>query len=287
MSPRQAKLLILGLVLSAAILVVVGFLGLDSLFLEPNWISVRTVKINNPALAQALQGIRLVQISDLHLGNSLGFRENELVRRLNSISPDIILVSGDILEGTGSLAAAEEFFSRLHPQLWTYGVLGNSDRSAFLGENGRDRLRRARMSLIGGKALRMQVGEGNSCFYLAGVDFPGYGAQLPPNELTRILRGVPPEVPVILLSYSPETIQAAAAAGVDLVLSGDSHGGQVGLPGMEGLFVELGRSPYVRGRYRVNDAQLYVNRGIATKGLPARFLCPPEITLFEFSEEEG
>jgi len=128
----------------------------------------------------------------------------------------------------------------------------------------------------------MDVSDTGDEFYLAGVDFPGYGVRFPEEELDQLLRGIPEEKAVIFLAYSPEIAELCNSKGVDLVLSGDSHGGQVSIPGMERFFAGLGRSEYIRGLYPFEGGNLYVNRGIATKGLPARFLCPPEVTLFEF-----
>ncbi len=284
MKNPRGKALVLGSVLGAALLTVSAFLVFDAFFLEPNWISVRRVRIENPALARALKGLKVAQISDLHLGRELGARERSLIRRLRRIAPDIILISGDIFEDPGALPAALSFFSALKPRLWSYGVLGNSDRSHPVSAGWRDALRRAGMSLIGGEALRMSLAEDGSEFYLAGLDFPGYGVRFPPAELDRILQQVPGDKPVIFLAYSPDAALDLAARGVDLVLSGDTHGGQVGLPGLENFFVRMGRPPYLRGLYRLGRTALYVNRGIATKGIPARFLCPPEITLFDFTD---
>jgi len=284
MKNPRGKALILGSVLGLAFLAVCAFLVFDAFFLEPNWISVRRARIENPALARALKGLKVAQISDLHLGRELGARECSLIRRLRRIAPDIILVSGDIFEDPASLRAALSFFSALKPGLWSYGVLGNSDRAHPVSAGWRDALRRAGLSLIGGEALRMSLAADGSEFYLAGLDFPGYGVKFPPEELDRILQQVPGDKPVIFLAYSPEVAPDLAARGVDLVLSGDTHGGQIGLPGLENFFAGLNRPSYLRGLYRLGRTALYVNRGIATKGIPASFLCPPEITLFDFTD---
>jgi len=107
------------------------------------------------------------------------------------------------------------------------------------------------------------------------------------DAIDRILENVPSGSPVIFLSYDPDLAPILIGKGVDLVLSGDTHGGIIGIPGWGRIFHEFfGRSEFVRGLFRIGEGYLYVNRGIATKVLPVRFLCPPEITLFSFKPAE-
>jgi len=122
-------------------------------------------------------------------------------------------------------------------------------------------------------------------------DFESYPVQSDPphwldfginkGNLAEAMRGVPREAFTILLAHSPDIIGQAAAAGLDLVLSGHTHGGQVRLPLVGPLYVnaELG-GKYNQGLFRFGSTQLYVNRGIGTRFFPIRFLCPPEITVF-------
>jgi predicted MPP superfamily phosphohydrolase len=100
------------------------------------------------------------------------------------------------------------------------------------------------------------------------------------GNVERALRHVPSEATVILLAHSPDAIYEAMAAGVDLVLSGHTHGGQVRLPVIGPLYVnsDVGRR-YNQGLFHLDGTQLYVNRGIGTRWLRVRFLCPPEITV--------
>ena len=129
----------------------------------------------------------------------------------------------------------------------------------------------------------MEVGPpGSQPFWLGGIDFPGYGNFDIEAELDSIFKNINSSDPVIFLSYSPEIAPRLAARGVDLILSGDTHGGQITCPGWPYLCHKLGRTRFIRGLYRLGESYLYVNRGIATKKFPLRFLCPPEITVFIF-----
>jgi len=98
--------------------------------------------------------------------------------------------------------------------------------------------------------------------------------------MARALHGVPESMPRVLLSHRPYFIGEAGAAGVDLVLSGHTHGGQIvlGRIGDVTLTPAALASPYIWGKYRLGGTQMYVSRGIGTVGLPMRINCPPEIT---------
>jgi len=281
MRNRGAKLLVLTSVLGLAAAAAFGFLLFTALVLEPNWIVVERVVIEDSKLGGPLAGMTIAQISDLHLEGSLGFRERELVRKLNRIEPDIILVTGDLVEEAAP-ELVEELVKKFRPRIWSYGILGNSDRVYLPPEGYREGWRQAGLSLVGGKCLAM-AGRGGEIFYLAGVDFPGYEAPGVAEKIDEILADLPAGAPLIFLSYDPDLAPLLIEKGADLVLSGDTHGGLIGIPGWGKVFHRVfGRTEYVRGVYSIGGGILYVNRGIAPKVIPARFLCPPEITVFEF-----
>jgi len=282
MSLRGHKLLVITAVVGAGLVAVLGFIIFDAIVLEPNMVTVQTVEIDHPGLARALAGHTIVQISDLHLKERLGVRERLLGDRVRSLKADLVLITGDLVEESRAAPLVSELVRRFHPRLWTYGVLGNSDRTFLQGGTYKERGKRAGLSLIGGRSLRMQVRDDGSDFWLVGIDFPGYGVSVDEKLIEELFRPIPSSSAVIALSYSPDLAPLLIEAGADLVLSGDTHGGQVVFPGSVFLFQELGRSKFIRGLYRFGSSFLYVNRGIGTKGWPVRFLCPPEITVFRF-----
>jgi uncharacterized protein len=283
---RGNKLLVCWFIAGLAAAGVSGFLLFDALVLEPNWISVERVVIRDDRLSRALGEMTIAQISDLHLQRELGFKEKELIRRLNNLEPDIIVITGDLVEEESAGPLVTEFFSKLKPKLWSYGILGNSDRKYLKGSEYKKIWRRAGLSMIDG-SCRPMGGEGNGIFWLGGIDFPGYEFPGLEDELNRILKDLPPGSPSIFLSYDPDLAPVLIDKEVDLVLSGDTHGGIIGIPGWGSVFHDFfGRSAFVRGLFRIGDGYLYVNRGIATKVLPIRFLCPPEITLFTFKSAD-
>ena len=127
-------------------------------------------------------------------------------------------------------------------------------------------------------------------FWLAGLDDPVEGVPDPDTAMPASIRNVSHE-PIVLLCHAPDYVDTLLTLpegqAVSLMLSGHTHGGQVRLPFAGPLILPpLGRK-YVEGWFRFGDLQLYVNRGLGTVGVPFRFDCPPEITLFTLRASVG
>jgi len=240
-------------------------------FIEPNWIQVRQIKITDESLANALSGLRIVQISDLHVEN-MGYREVSLIEKINNLKPDIILITGDMVGSNEGSGALWDVFALLEPKFHSYAVLGDCDgplvESVYLKQ-----WDRANVYLLTDKAVRVNLKQkADTFFWLVGLSS---------DNLKETTRDIPGDEPVILANHRPDIVKSAAMQKINLVLAGHTHGGQVGIPLLWKLFPYAKRSEYIAGLYKVKDTLLYVNRGIsAEKGL--RLFCRPEITLFEF-----
>ena len=219
--------------------------------------------------------LRIVQISDLHLGSILGRRfASRLVERVNALAPDLVAVTGDLVDGSVRRLAGEVApLADLRAPLGVYFVTGNHDHYS----GARSWVEHVRG--LGMRVLRNEhvtIGEGKEAFELAGVD--DHRAHLMPGEsgedLEQALAGVVPERPVVLLAHDPSTFKRASSMGVDLQLSGHTHGGQIW---PFGVFIRL-VIPFVAGLYRRGRAQLYVSRGTGFWGPPMRLFAPAEIT---------
>ncbi len=223
---------------------------------------------------RALDGFRIVQISDVHIGPLLDRRfAAEITRRVNALEPDLVAVTGDLVDGSvASLADEVAPFAGLRGRHGVFFVTGNHDHysgaSAWVRE----------LASLGMRPLRNErvtLGEGDARFELAGVDdhrgnlgFDG-GEDLP-----RALEGRDPTRPLVLLAHDPSTFKRASRAGVDLQLSGHTHGGQIW---PFGYLVRL-VVPFLAGLYRRGEALLYVSRGTGFWGPPLRLGAPAEIT---------
>jgi len=223
---------------------------------------------------RALDGFRIVQISDIHIGPLLG-REfaAHLAQRVNALEPDLIAVTGDLVDGSAPRLAAEVApFADLRARHGVFFVTGNHDHYSG-AEAWAETVRGLGMRVL--RNERVEVGASGASFDLAGVDdhhahFAGDGRE----DLSRALAGRDPERAAVLLAHDPATFARARKEAIDLQLSGHTHGGQIW---PFAWFVRLA-TPYVAGRYRDGRAQLYVSRGTGFWGPPMRLFSPAEIT---------
>jgi predicted MPP superfamily phosphohydrolase len=235
--------------------------------------AVRRVEIALARWPHALDGFRIVQISDIHIGPLLGrgFAER-LTARVNALAPDLVAVTGDLVDGSVEALRDEvEPFAALAAEHGVYFVTGNHDVYSG-GEPWVERVRELGLRVL--RNERVTIG-GAGGFDLAGVDdHRGDWVRGSTEDLDAALAGRDPSCPLILLAHDPGTFRRAAKLGVDLQLSGHTHGGQIW---PFNYLVRLA-VPYVAGLHRVGKSQLYVSRGSGFWGPPMRLLAPAEIT---------
>jgi len=262
-------LLVFGIAFTAAAF------GMRSALAPPRLERLRVALDGWPA---ALEGYRIVQISDLHIGPILGrsFAES-LVARVNALEPDLIALTGDWVDGAVERLAAEVApFADLRARDGVFFVTGNHDH--YSGA----RAWAARASELGMRVLRnerVEIRRGDAVFDLVGVDdHRGNWIDREEREdLPRALEGRDASRPAILMAHDPSTFKRASRSGVDLQISGHTHGGQI-WPFR--YFVRLA-VPYVAGLYREGSSQLYVSRGTGFWGPPMRIAAPAEVTEIE------
>jgi predicted MPP superfamily phosphohydrolase len=239
---------------------------------------VREIDVPVPGLPKDLEGLRIAQLSDIHLSAFLS--ERELARAIdaaNEVRPHLAVVTGDLISTRGDpLDACLRQLARLRADAGILGCMGNHENYAHAKEYAS-----AEGARLGVRFLRRQTQPlrfGGAILNVAGVDYQ------PIAERSGYLRGaeklVVPGAVNVLLSHNPDVIPAAAARGFDLTLSGHTHGGPVTV---EILDQELNPArfltPFVYGLYRAGKGAGYVTRGIGTIGIPARIGAPPEIAV--------
>jgi hypothetical protein len=225
-------------------------------------------------LPRELDGFRIVQITDIHIGPILDRRfASSLVARVNALAPDLVAVTGDLVDGSAARLASEVApFAGLRAPHGVYFVTGNHDHLSGA---------RSWVEAVSGLGMRVlrnervRIGTDAASFDLIGVDdhhghLIGGGAE----DLGAALAGRDPERAAVLLAHDPSTFRRARHEDIDLQISGHTHGGQV-WPFR--YFVRL-VIPWVAGRYRHGRAQLYVSRGTGFWGPPMRLFAPAEIT---------
>lgn len=229
-----------------------------------------------PRLPAALDGFTILQLTDLHIGGTIGrsFIES-LVQRSNAIGADLIALTGDFVDGTvAQLADAVAPLAKLRAAHGVYFVTGNHEYYSGAGPW------LAHLSALGIRVLRNErvtIARGGDAFDLAGIDDHGAGSFLPDHgpDLDRALAGRDRTRALVLLAHQPRQVRAAARYDVDLQLSGHTHGGQV-WPWHYAVALQQGG--LLAGRYQIGATQLYVSRGPAYWGPPVRVGAPPEIT---------
>ncbi|WP_088833538.1 metallophosphoesterase [Paenibacillus tyrfis] len=247
-------------------------------YAEPKWLEVTQYTLSFARLPQQMDGIKIVQFSDVHLGFNFDTKDlSELIGLINRIQPDIVCFTGDLVDyavGPDGDAYAR-VLSELRPPLGKYAVLGNHD---YYKEAPKVEalLKTAAFELLTNRMVRIQ--HQGSSFVMAGVDdqWKGY------PDIDKALARVKPEDFVLLLSHCPDFADIAVQYPVDFQLSGHSHGGQVRLPFYGHVVTPKFGKKYVLGHYVLGAGklQLYVNRGIGVSEHPVRFLCRPELTVF-------
>jgi predicted MPP superfamily phosphohydrolase len=234
------------------------------------------VPITVRRLPPSLDGYTIVQITDLHVGGTIGRAYvADLVARVNALAPDAIVLTGDLVDGTiADIGDAAAPLGELRARDGVFAITGNheyywgADRwMTFLRERGVRVLRNE----------RVEIRRGDGAFDLAGIDDHsarsfgrGHGA-----DLARALDGRDRSRPLVLLAHQPRQVRTTAGFDVDVQLSGHTHGGQV-WPWH--YLVALQQGGLLAGRYTVGTTQLYVSRGAGYWGPPVRFGAPAEIT---------
>ncbi len=242
--------------------------------LEAEWLTVERVQIPLKNLKPALEGFKIVQMSDIHLHphTQIGFVK-EAVALANSLEPDIIVLTGDyVTDKADSIFELAPVLASLNAKYGVFSVLGNHEiwtNPAVI----RASLEQEGLSVLVNEGLALDVGR--ESIYLAGLDDFWSGQP----DLNAALAKLPPGVPTILLVHEPDSADTFAPDGrVSLQLSGHSHGGQVRLPGLGPIILPPYAQKYDQGLYNVEGMWVYTNRGIGSGSVTHRVNCPPEVS---------
>ncbi|HWG98641.1 MAG TPA: metallophosphoesterase [Pilimelia sp.] len=231
------------------------------------------VQIPLAKLPRRMDGFRVALVSDIHLGPLLGRGHTaRIVDAINGLSPDLVAVVGDLVDGTvAELGPAAAPLARLRARHGSFFVTGNHEYYSGVQEWVQE-LPRLGLRVLANERTEIDALD------LAGVnDLTGTQLGVAGPDLPGALRGRDPGKPVVLLAHQPVVALEAAEHGVDLQLSGHTHGGQM-VP--FNLVVGL-QQPVVSGLGRVGDTAVYVTNGAGFWGPPVRVGAPPQVTLVE------
>ncbi len=237
---------------------------------------LKDVTVEIHGLPSAFDDYRILQLTDLHISRLFPASwTRTLVERSNALGVDLIVVTGDFIDGTLAKRRADvEPLRGLHAPDGVYAIQGNHEYY-FGYREWMGHLAGMGMTMLLNDHVVLKRREGR--FILAGVtDRSAAGTGNPEPDLTAALAGAPEGVPIVLLDHQPRKAKEAAARGVSLQLSGHTHGGMI--RGLDRLVARM-NDGFVSGRYDVDGMTLYVNNGSALwPGFALRLGRPPELT---------
>lgn len=245
-----------------------------ALQVEPEWLTIERVQIPIQGLKAALDGFKIVHLSDFHL---YPYTKIELIQQAitlaGNLQPDLAVFTGDyVLETADSIFELAPVLATLNPTYGYWAVLGNHDlwTNATVVRAG---LEKAGISVLVNEGV--PIGVGKDLLYVAGID-DGWSGR---PDLSAALANWSTNIPVVLLAHEPDLVDTFAGDGrISLQLSGHSHGGQVRLPGLGAPILPYLGQKYDRGLQRVSQTWVYTSCGLGVINPPIRINCPPEIT---------
>jgi|WetSurMetagenome_2_1015567.scaffolds.fasta_scaffold00113_21 uncharacterized protein len=268
--------------LSAVILLSTG-LAIYGIAVEPYQIEARHIWIRDEHLAKIFDNKTIVQISDLHI-KSIGHREQKALEILNALQPDIIFLTGDYVAWNGDYEPAMTFLSKLNAKIGIWAVMGeydysNSRKSCLFcheaGTGNPSRQHSVRFLRDNFETIKLPEGSLN----IAGLDVQ---KNLSSNSnLWSKLKDS--NTSAIVLTHNPLAFDYIQDNNNLLMLAGDTHGGQIPLPGWAfGMIGYKKNALYNQGAFERNGNKLFVTRGIGTSHIPFRLFRRPEIVVLHF-----
>ncbi len=252
---------------------------------ETNKWEIQKIDIKIDNLPKGLDNLHLVQISDLHAGKYLGRDKlNFFVEKVNELNPDLVFVTGDMIhQSNNEIPIVIEGLKQIESKYGLYSILGNHDHyddytyvvNAF---------KEANLKLLIEKTETIKIND--EPLNIIGIDYPIIGRPVEFNyydQIVRAMKGYNPEAISILLAHNPDAFPSAERLGIELTLSGHTHGGQLILGEFDVFGEKVILAPirvvhkYVKGHYSIGNKHLYVNKGLG-HWFPVRINCPSEIT---------
>ncbi len=242
--------------------------GNESLMCEQVDVGIRLER-----LPRHLEGMTILLLSDLHFTGKIGLDYyHQAVEHTNKLKPDLIFVTGDIVDRYDCIDDAAAVLSELRAQHGVFFVLGNHDlRADPLAV--RTALSKAGLTDVGGRVVRLPVD--GIAFLIGGNELPWLG---PAPDFSAAVNGDRQSPLRFLLAHTPDQFSWAVRQGVDLMLAGHTHGGQICLPWLGPIIAPSARGiRFAHGLHYRRPTAMYVTRGLAGE-FPVRYFCPPELT---------
>ncbi len=261
-----------------------GALALDGFRFEPRRLEVTRYDLPIPGLPADLEGLRIAQVTDVHLHGGIHVPARISLESLAEERPDLVLMTGDIIESVDLLDDLTSYAREAQGRLATIATLGNWEHWAHISPGmAESAYHRAGAELLINANRTVRVG--NASITIIGLDDPRAGFPSLPTALQGATLG---DVNIIMV-HAPgyvDQLKRESTPPTHLILSGHTHGGQIRIPPLPALTPKAsGR--FVAGWYRDTVGPLYVSRGIGTSAVRARLFCPPELPILTLKRDSG
>ncbi|UOQ48019.1 metallophosphoesterase [Gracilibacillus caseinilyticus] len=252
--------------------------------IETSMLDVHHVTVPNLKISKSFEDYRILQFSDTHIGFQYSLDQLEkLVVEINQAEPDLVVFTGDLVDNPHIYNIPNRLITLLQSinakdgKLWIYG---NHDHGGYGTDIIKEVFDKAGFELL--QNGHRQIQKNDAMINIAGVDDVLLGSP----DLGQAMDGLNDTYFTILLAHEPDYADIAKDYPIDIQLSGHSHGGQVQLPFVGYIYTPHLAEKYVEGHYQVGGTplQLYVSRGLGTTRLPYRFLCKPEMTIYQLKQ---
>ncbi|WP_088293778.1 metallophosphoesterase [Bacillus mycoides] len=271
------------------IILIIGILVGISIFLylQNNLISITEIKITSSKIPSSFKGYKILQISDLH-NKKFGDNQDVLIQKVKSINPDIIAITGDLIDSKSYDAEISmQVIRELVKEYPVYFVTGNHEKWSGKYNSLEKKLKKQHVTVLRNEHVIIQ--KGGHEINLLGIDDPEFNTgdidegSIVKDAIVKAKIETQPDRYNVLLSHRPEFLESYADEQVDLVLSGHAHGGQVWLPFIGGLVApNQGILPkYTAGLYEQQNTSMIVSRGLGNSIIPQRVFNRPEIVVVQ------
>ncbi|MGH0943839.1 metallophosphoesterase [Bacillus mycoides] len=273
------------------IILIIGILVGISIFLylQNNLISITEVKITSSKIPSSFKGFKILQISDLH-NKKFGDNQETLIQKVKSINPDIIAITGDLIDSKSyDPEVSMELIRELVKKYPVYFVTGNHEKWSGKYNDLEKELKQHHVTVLRNEHVSIQIG--GQDIHILGIDDPEFvtgnrdEGNVAKDEIIKAKFEMQPDTYNVLLSHRPEFLTEYADEQIDLVLSGHAHGGQVRLPFIGGLVApNQGILPtYTAGLYEKQNTSMVVSRGLGNSIIPQKIFNRPELVVVQLN----
>ena len=278
------------IVITCVIILIISGLLLYSRFIATSGLNVKEYKVINDKIIDEYHGLKIVHLSDIHFGSTITENDlDHLVNKVNELNPDIVVITGDIIDERISYDKniLIDYLKKIQSKLGKFAISGNHDLplddfNSIVEESGFTNLDNT-YKLIYANSNKPIIISGISSNYSDSSNIDTKTAKFD-NYIANLTDDIKP-IYSILLIHEPDFIDSLNIDNYDLILAGHSHGGQVKLPLIKKLYTPYGAKKYYDEYYKVNQTDLYISSGLGTSKLKFRLFNRPSINFYRITNK--